>query len=252
MKHRLVLAAAVAPLLALTLLPSIAGTADPEPLGRAEQSPIRIRHRDLDHTALPTLEFDYPDAAELTMTYIREDADDPDGCEVRGEEETVRGEVQPGTASLTVDDVEYDLLQVHWHTPGEHRLEGRTYPLEQHLVHRSAAGKLLVVGAWVRRGEAHHTLGTLYDNLAEECASSVAVSDVDLGELLPARLTSYRYPGSLTTAPYTEGVSWVMLADPIAASADQIAVFRDAFPDGNSREVQRVGDRTVLTDHWAR
>lgn len=248
MKNRLVLAAATAPLIALALLPSIAGTAEPEPPADQEQSPIRIQHRDLDHTTLPALEFDYPDAAEVTMTYIREDADEPDGCEVRGQEETVRAEVPPGTASLTVDDVEYELVQVHWHTPSEHRIENRTYPLEQHLVHRNATGELLVVGVWVRRGEGHQTLGTLYDNLAEECESDIPVTGVDLGELLPARLTSYRYPGSLTTAPYTEDVSWVMLAEPISASPRQVALFQDAFPEGNTREVQPVGDRTVLTD----
>lgn len=254
MKNRLALAVATLPLVTLAFLPGSAVTAVPD-LGQEpgkEQSPIDIRHHDLDHALLPVLEFDYPKSAELSMKYIRDDADDPDGCEVRGEEETVRAEVPPGTASLTVGGVEYELLQVHWHTPSEHRLDHRSYPLEQHLVHRNADGELLVVGAWIRRGAGHDTLGMLYDNLAEECGPNVDVAGVNLRKLLPDRLTSYRYPGSLTTAPYSEDVSWVMLTDPISASARQVALFRHAFPEGNSREVQPVGDRTVLTDLYAR
>lgn len=258
MKNRLALAAATASLVIVALVPGHAVTAEPAPSHEPgqepglEQSPIDIRHRDIDHALLPVLEFDYPDTAELTMTYIREDADEPDGCEVRGDEETVRAEVAPGTASLTVGGEEYELLQVHWHTPSEHRRQGWSYPLEQHLVHRNADGELLVVGAWVRRGAVNHTLGRLYDNLAEECGPNLPLTDVSLDKLLPDRLTSYRYPGSLTTAPYSEDVSWVMLTDPITASARQIGQFRDVFPEGNSREVQPVGDRTVLTDLYAR
>ncbi|WP_109507273.1 carbonic anhydrase family protein [Nocardioides speluncae] len=248
MKNRLALAAATLPLAVAAFVPGHAVTAEPDP-GK-EQSPIDIRHRDLDHALLPVLDFDYPDDSEVTMTYIREDADDPDGCEVRGEEETVRAEVPPGTASLTVGGDEYELLQVHWHTPSEHHLDGRSYPLEQHLVHRNSDGELLVVGVWVRRGAAHNTLGRLFDHLAEECEPNIAVTDISLRKLLPDRITSYRYPGSLTTAPYSEDVSWVMLTDPVSASARQVALFRDAFPDGNSRDVQPLGDRTVLTDRW--
>jgi len=59
---------------------------------------------------------------------------------------------------------------------------------------------------------------------------------------------SFRYTGSLTTPPFTTGVSWVVLAQPITFSADQMARFRRIFPHGNSRDVQNIDGRTVRTD----
>lgn len=59
---------------------------------------------------------------------------------------------------------------------------------------------------------------------------------------------SFRYTGSLTTPPFTTGVSWIVLAQPITFSADQMVRFRRLFPHGNSREVQDIDGRTVRTD----
>jgi carbonic anhydrase len=59
---------------------------------------------------------------------------------------------------------------------------------------------------------------------------------------------SFRYTGSLTTPPFTTGVSWIVLAEPITFSADQMARFRRLFPHGNSRPVQDIDGRIVRTD----
>jgi carbonic anhydrase len=81
---------------------------------------------------------------------------------------------------------------------------------------------------------------------------SVTVESSDpLGHTLQPWMTqpsSYRYSGSLTTHPYTIGVNWIVLADVIAFSTDQMARFRMLFPHGNSREVQDIDGRTVRTD----
>ena len=57
-----------------------------------------------------------------------------------------------------------------------------------------------------------------------------------------------RYSGSLTTAPYTEPVDWVVLKQPIEMSAEQIAAFRELFEEGNSREPQPRNGRQIVTD----
>ncbi|MFC5099631.1 carbonic anhydrase family protein [Kibdelosporangium philippinense] len=41
---------------------------------------------------------------------------------------------------MTLAGTRYDLVQFHFHTPSEHKFEGRHAPLEMHLVHSSAAG----------------------------------------------------------------------------------------------------------------
>lgn len=237
-------AAAIAGLTALSSSAAASATS----AGAPHQSPIRITHGDTQPAHLPALHVHYPHDATVTMKYIREDADQPDGCTVRGDEETVRAELPPGVGSLEMDGVTYGLVQFHWHTPSEHLLSARDYPIEMHFVHQDDAGHTLVVGVWVRPGPTNPTLGHLYDHLVSECTAADRVGHIDVGALLPRRHTSYRYDGSLTTAPYTEGVQWVMLTDPITASPWQIDRFRSMFPTGNRRDVQDVNDRVVLTD----
>lgn len=237
-------AAAIAGLTALSSSAAASATSGAEP----HQSPIRITPGATEPADLPTLHVHYPHDATVTMKYIREDADEPDGCTVRGDEETVRAELPPGVGSLTVGGVTYGLAQFHWHTPSEHLRSAREFPIEMHFVHQDASSHTLVVGVWVRPGPTNPTLGRLYDHLVSECTADDPVGHIDVGALLPRRHTSYRYDGSLTTAPYTEGVQWVMLTDPITASPRQIDRFRSMFPTGNRRELQDLNDRTILTD----
>jgi carbonic anhydrase len=243
-RRTLLQGAAIAGLTALSSSTAASATSTGEP----HQSPIRIRPGDTEPAHLPTLHVHYPRDTTITMTYVREDADEPDGCTVRGEEETVRAELPPGVASLTVGGVTYGLAQFHWHTPSEHLLSARAYPIEMHLVHQDASGHTLVVGVWVRPGPSNPTLGRLFDHLVSECTPDDRVAHIDVAALLPRRHTSYRYDGSLTTEPYAEGVQWVMLTDPITASPHQIDRFRTMFPTGNRRDVQDLNDRVVLTD----
>ena len=55
----------------------------------------------------------------------------------------------------------------------------------------------------------------------------------------------YRYMGSLTTPPCSEGVNWYLLTQPITASMEQIKKFADAV-DANNRPIQPVNNRLVL------
>ncbi len=70
---------------------------------------------------------------------------------------------------------------------------------------------------------------------------------VNVDDLLPADHNTYRYRGSLTTPPCSEGVSWFVAAEPIKLSADQIATFTSIFL-GNNRPIQPLNDRTVFVD----
>lgn len=232
--------------LGLLLVPALpAASAVAGPAQQREQSPIDFRPGDLEPADLPDPRFSYASSTTVTMTYASAD-DSP--CGDAGEEETVRAVVPPGAGTVRVGRRAYELQQVHWHTRAEHLLNGHRFPLEQHLVHRDADGNLLVVGVWIRHGRPHPALGRLFDRLPRECTPDLSVHGVDLNALLPGSHRSMRYLGSLTTAPYTEGVSWLMLARPVPASTAQVEAFSRRFPHGNSREVQPLNDRTVQLD----
>jgi len=70
---------------------------------------------------------------------------------------------------------------------------------------------------------------------------------VDVDALIPTARTTYRYDGSLTTPPCSEGVKWMVMTTPIQLSTEQIAAFTRLIKD-NSRPVQALNGRTVLTD----
>jgi hypothetical protein len=75
-------------------------------------------------------------------------------------------------------------------------------------------------------------------------------------DFLPAKKTFYNYQGSLTTYPCTEGVTWILYADPVYIPDDHlekiratVAVNPDKITDpvtGNSnRPIQPLNGRTV-------
>lgn len=214
--------------------------------GRPHQSPIAIRSRSaLDAPELPELVVDYPDHVDLRVRYVSRDADERAGCTTRGREETVEAEVPAGFAAVHLGEVRYELLQFHFHTPSEHVLDGHRFPVEQHFVHRGPTGETLVVGVFLTGGGRG---GTPQDDvlrtLPEECGKDVEVS-VDLSAALPDDLSTFRYDGSLTTAPYSEGLTWLMLRRHRAATDASVEGFEELLPRGNARALQPSNDRAV-------
>jgi len=62
---------------------------------------------------------------------------------------------------------------------------------------------------------------------------------------LPDDKSHYRYHGSLTTPPCSEGVNWHILKTPIEMSEAQIEKF-ETVVGYNARPVQPVNNRFVL------
>lgn len=219
-----------------------ATAASSEPVPGSAQSPIDFREDEItfvDH--LPAIRFSYPGRTDVTLVNTGSPA----------ENATVRADVSAGAASITLSDVRYDLLQFHWHTPSEHEIEGRDTPLEMHFVHRAADGSLLVIGVFIeqRRSERNaKAFEPILGDLPEHPGDTRQVDGIRLNALLPEERTSFRYSGSLTTPPFTEGVQWIVLSDAMRISAEQIGSFQELFEEGNSREVQPLNGRQVLSD----
>jgi len=230
-------------------VPALAATALITPSAAAApayQSPIHIRSRDaVEAPDLPALEIDYPRHVDLRVRYVRKDEGDPAGCSVRGREEVVEAEVPEGAAGVRIGGTRYELLQFHFHTPAEHRLDGRRFPVEQHFVHRGPDGEMLVVGLFLTPGGRGGTVqDAVLGGLPEECGPEREVAG-DLAAALPRDLSTFRYQGSLTTAPYSEPVSWLVLAHQQKVAAASINGYRKLFPDGDARETQPLDGRVV-------
>jgi len=151
--------------------------------------------------------------------------------------------------TLFLGETAYELVQYHFHNPSEHLLSGRRFPMEMHMVHRSAAGALAVVGVLIEEGGHNRAFEPVWSNLPKTRGVETHYEHVkvDVDALLPAVRTSYRYDGSLTTPPCTEGVKWILLTMPIELDAAQIHAFTNLMHD-NSRPVQPLNGRTVGAD----
>jgi len=155
-------------------------------------------------------------------------------------------------SNLQLGDTAYELKQYHFHAPSEHMVEGRHFPMEMHLVHQSSDGGLAVLGVLIQEGDHNPAFEPVWANLPATVGEEVhhQLVTVNVDDLLPMGHESYRYRGSLTTPPCSEGVSWFVAVQPIELSTDQIAVFTSIF-QGNNRPVQPLNNRTVFLDRVA-
>ncbi|MBL0886721.1 carbonic anhydrase [Myceligenerans indicum] len=142
---------------------------------------------------------------------------------------------------LAHDGERYDLVQVHFHTPSEHTVDGEPADAEFHLVHQNQDGDVLVVGLMAQEGDATPALRPFLDAVD---AGKETTADLDLPRILPEESSAYSYGGSLTTPPCTEEVDWLVLEQQITLSPAQLAVLTGA-ENPNARPTLPLGDREI-------
>lgn len=155
-------------------------------------------------------------------------------------------QMTPGSGNyLNVSGKTYEMLQMHFHRPSEERINGKGAEMVAHLVHKDRDGKLAVVAILMELGEANKIIQAVWNNLPLEKNEPIkALSNIDLGELLPKRRDYYTYMGSLTTPPCSEGVLWLVMKEPIGISPEQLAIFARLYPM-NARPLQKSSGRMI-------
>jgi carbonic anhydrase len=174
------------------------------------QSPIDVPVPAVITTALPPLDFNYRSI----------------GLVVENNGHVVEVPYPPGSQLGIGGDV-YELVQFHFHAPGEHSVAGRSYDMELHLVHRNFLGSLAVVGVLLEVCAAqdadcrpNREIDDIMLNAPlEEGEVAVNGRSINAMDLLPADRNYYLYAGSLTTPPCSEGVRWQVLKQPVRVSA---------------------------------
>ncbi len=159
---------------------------------------------------------------------------------------TIQANAAPGSA-IVVDGVEYALAQMHYHTPSEHMVNGMSAVAEVHFVHKATDGSLTVIGALIQVGSQDNQAWAPFVEALGTVVDAKTTTTLDWAALLPSDLTTYRYRGSLTTPPCTEGVHWMVLQTPVVLSEKQVAAFMAAY-NGNARPIQDDTDRDVVFD----
>ena len=238
------------------------------------QSPINIDTRATKSAYLPVITPTYATSATLSVV----NTFDPNRVPlVEKEWATIKANV-PSGSFVMMGGKQYNLLQFHFHTPSEHKVNGNASPMEVHFVHLLQGAlpcdpdALLVIGARIKKSEyAHVELNKIIGlkNLPLDSTSgALTISNFNLNKVLPEMEGSWRYLDSLT-APATfasctaqggsieeqlsadifpENVSWTVLTETIGMSDKQIETFRKIFELGNSRTTQPLNSRVILQD----
>lgn len=145
--------------------------------------------------------------------------------------------VPGGEHAVRLGGDEYRLVNVHFHRPGEHWVDGRPQDAEMHAVHVRADDRLsiCVVAVFL----------DLADPDGAGAGDPEGPGDLDLRALFPGG-GFHRYEGSLTTGEFTENVSWVVMHRVVTPADGRLRAFVRAHGD-HARPLQPRNRRFVLT-----
>ncbi|XP_043921213.1 carbonic anhydrase 1-like [Protopterus annectens] len=169
----------------------------------------------------------------------------------------------------------YRLNHFHFHWGAsddhgsEHTVDGAVYAAELHLVHWNAnkyksfqeafqhPDGLAVIGVFLKIGNSNPVLKNVIDVLGDINGKGKrsAFANFDPSALLPSNLDYWTYPGSLTTPPLYESVTWIVMKTPVTVSSQQLAKFRSVVGSApgekpcnmthNTRPTQPLKNRVV-------
>nr|XP_014340058.1 PREDICTED: carbonic anhydrase 5A, mitochondrial [Latimeria chalumnae] len=156
----------------------------------------------------------------------------------------------------------YRLKQFHFHWGAkndwgsEHAIENHLYPAELHLVHWNTVkchsfmdavmeeNGLAVVGVFLKLGKTLEGLQQMVDALpaVKHKDSVVEFNKFDPSCMLPSCPDYWTYPGSLTTPPLTESVTWIIYKKPTEISKSQLNAFRSLLFTPPGQEEKKMVD----------
>lgn len=176
--------------------------------------------------------FDYPSAVDLTS--------------VANTGEELKATVG-SDAGIVIGGKRYRLKQFHFHRASEHTLDGAPGAMEVHLVHSADDGSIAVIGVLFRSGAASTAIDVLWNTVPETPQTSrVPASPFDVRGLLPPSTSPYyTYSGSLTTAPFSDRLTWIVYKPTLTMSAAQVSRYADVFKVPNVRALQALRGRAI-------
>jgi len=170
----------------------------------------------------------------------------PGALDIINNGHAIQADYAPGSA-LIIQGNSFELKQFHFHSPSEHTVRGKFFPLECHLVHSDKAGNVAVVAILFEQGEANPLIAKLWEMMPAGKDKKVSLpAGLSAAGLLPSSREYYYYSGSLTTPPCSEGVRWAVLKRTVTVSTEQVAKFAGTLGFANNRPVQPVNARMVL------
>lgn len=153
-----------------------------------------------------------------------------------------------GTGNMMVlDQKPYQLKYISVHAPSEHQIKQKSYAAELQMVHEDKVGHRVIIGVMLEEGAANSTIETLLNSMPKEKEQSKSLAiRVTPADLMPAKPAYYRYTGSLTSPPCTEGVQWLIMKEALKISKGQLTSLQQAIGEPNLRPIQDSQGRMIL------
>lgn len=160
----------------------------------------------------------------------------------------------------SADTDTYVLSQFHFHwgnqsgCGSEHAIDGKFYDMELHLVHLNSNQEIAVLGVLLKVFRSNRALVPLVERLSSiqyKNQETGLTSELSLDNLLPKEQHCFfRYNGSLTTPPCSEGVKWTLFKNCATISRYQIREFYKLFStsEGEESSCQLVNNYRPVQD----
>lgn len=197
------------------------------------QSPVNITGVDVVEGELPAIKVNYR----------------PSKVVVENNGHTIQANYSDSNNTLTVGGKTYTLKQFHFHVPSENMIKGKSFPLEAHFVHADKSGNLAVLAVLYENGKENTRLNPIWNAMPANAKSPKVTlkQNFDASTLIPASKDYYRFSGSLTTPPCSEGVTWMVLKSYDHIGKAQTDKFTKAMGGHhNNRPVQPINARVIV------
>ncbi|XP_013646470.2 alpha carbonic anhydrase 7-like [Brassica napus] len=159
---------------------------------------------------------------------------EPSNATIKNRGHDIMLKFEDGAGSIKINGFQYELQQLHWHSPSEHTVNGRRFALELHMVHEGKNGRMAVVTVLYKIGRAD----TFIRSLEKELEAITDLDDaekhvrmIDPKQIKIGSRKYYRYIGSLTTPPCTQNVTWSVVRKIRTVTREQVRLLRVAVHD---------------------
>jgi carbonic anhydrase len=145
---------------------------------------------------------------------------------------------------------DYDLVEFHYHRPGEHKINGLRADLELQFVHENNDGDIAVVAVLFNTADTGSEFLELnfveIDEIPEKGDEiDIEIEPYSVFDGLPRPLSYFNYVGSLTNPPCTEPVDWFILTEVLDVSEAQLSVYKFATGSVDTFRPQQINTNPV-------
>ena len=164
--------------------------------------------------------------------------------------------------TIFFNEKQYRLMSLDFHKPSEEAFNGERFEMSVHLVHQHFDGSQVIVAVMLSSSPKLFEAAkkSRWDTPPKESAVfQIVLNNVPLvknqvvsppnvainpNQFLPENRSYFTYIGSLTEPPCTEGVTWIVMKNPVLVSAQQVHSFGQIYSN-NARPLQMRGDRVI-------